>query len=723
MSVSTRCRVCGKESSPLRDTGLCDECDSRQATTQAWSPRRDGSSGTGITDHPTASDSVPAELGSVKLLDVIGRGANGVVYRGYDRLLDRPVAVKLLQSLEHLGTSAQERFLDEARAGAAVHHPNLVEIHQAGIEGRLPYLILQYIDGQTLAQVLHRRGRLSIAMVGASLEETAAAVEALHRQGIIHRDLKPSNLLLDREGHVHVSDLGVCVRRQEPAGTAADVAGTPAYMAPELFEGRASARADIYALGVTLFELLTGELPFIGSLEHLREKHHAQPLPAQRLTDHGAPADLIDVIERACHKQAHFRYKTAEDLARAFIAAAGISIDRAKARLELAMPGPHPASIPAAPQTQKPTSPVQETIPSTIARLAEVKRSRHVIAPQPTAPAASVEPEAPRASVNAPEPQAPAASEEPEVPRTINGHLPCLTCGYDLRSLTSEGCCPECGLPITQSLDSARIVFADARWLDIITIGHGLVFVWLGLCVMCMLLNTTVRWAHPEQLNAAMFHTYYEPSLGLSLELNDAAFGIETAVCLVPLTLGIWLATLPRRNWRSAVRHLCRAVVMITLALAVVLAVLALSGISLHGWVVVPGLALEWQGRRGFGLGSILAMLEVTSAMLLLWYFGILVRSIPEPSGDRKIRWWALVLLSVSIILLAVLNPAILPLPGPTAGHPPLWTTLRLMVVSKLQSLVLLAAWALFLWSMLRTGKLLSALARQKATDSSRPVR
>ena len=698
----------------MRDTGLCDECDSRQATTQAWSPRQDGSSGAAITDGPTVSDSVPAELGSVKLLDVIGRGANGVVYRGYDRLLDRPVAVKLLRSLEHSGTSAQERFLDEARAGAAVHHPNLVEIHQAGIEGRLPYLILQYIDGQTLAQVVHHRGRLSIAMVGAILEETAAAVEALHRQGIVHRDLKPNNLLLDREGHVHVSDLGVCVRRQEPGGTAAGVAGTPAYMAPELFEGRASARADIYALGITLYELLTGELPFTGSLENLREKHHAQPLPAQRLTDHGAPPDLIDVIERACHKQAHFRYKTAEDLARAFIAAAGISIDRAKTRLELAMPAVSPASSPGEPQTQKPTSPVQETIPSTIARLAEVKRSRHVNAPQPPAPAVSEDPQAPPAVVHAPGPQPPAASQEPESPRTIDGYLPCLTCGYNLRSLKADGCCPECGLPIIQSLDPARIVFADARWLDIVTIGHGLVFVWLALCVTYMLLNTTVRWARPGQLSAAMFHTYYEPSLGLSLELNDAAFGIEAAVCLLPLTLGIWLATHPRRTWRSAVRHLCRAVVVITLALAVVLAVLALTGVSLHGWVILPGLGLEPQAHRGFGLGSILAMLQVTSAMLLLWYFRLLVGSIPEPSGDRKIRRWAMALLSVSIILMALLNPAILPLPTATAGHPHLWTTIRLMVVSKLQSLVSLAAWALFVWSMLRTGKLLSALARQK---------
>src|SRR6185503_16907216 len=163
------------------------------------------------------------------------------------------------------------------------------------------------------------------------------AVAELHDQGIVHRDLKPSNVLLDRNGRVLVTDFGLAVRRDPTAGlTATDApAGTPAYMAPEMFEGRVSPRSDIYALGILMFQALVGKVPFEGTFEDLRQKHQTQPLPLEKLREAGVPENVIDIVERATHKQLMFRYKTAHELGRAIIALGGDVSELAKAKTEL----------------------------------------------------------------------------------------------------------------------------------------------------------------------------------------------------------------------------------------------------------------------------------------------------------------------------------------------------------------------------------------------------
>jgi serine/threonine protein kinase len=305
------------------------------------------------------------ELGPVKLMKEVGRGAMGVVFVGYHRLLGRSVAVKFLRfTADHeapppsaptaaspvtaRGKGARndlpppgswDRFFGEARAAAAVRHPNLAEVYHADLApGRgAPYIVFEYVDGPTLGQLLQYAGRFEANTAITVLSDIANAMAELHDRGIIHRDIKPSNVLVDANGRVVVTDFGLAVRRVSPNALAQDeeTAGTPGYMAPEIFDGRASTRSDVYALAVLAYQMLTGKLPFEGSLADVKQKHISAPFPSDALRKCGATEELIEVLERAAHKQVVFRHKTARELSRA-LAKLPKCGDAAAARAELA---------------------------------------------------------------------------------------------------------------------------------------------------------------------------------------------------------------------------------------------------------------------------------------------------------------------------------------------------------------------------------------------------
>ena len=267
------------------------------------------------------------ELGPVRLVREIGRGATGAVFLGHHTVLGRDVAVKFLTTVT-AGPDGLKRFVDEARAAAAVRHAHLTQIFHADVDGGTPYLVLEYVRGPTLRQLLDDAGPLGANVAAAVLGDVAAAVHELHGRGVIHRDIKPSNVLVDKEGRLFVTDFGLAVRRTHlptGAGPAGDVdfAGTPAYMAPEMFEGRISARTDVYAMGVMTYQLLAGNTPFAGSFHELRDKHLHEPLPTEVLRAAGVSPEVVEVVERATSKQPMFRYKTATDFARALRDAAG----------------------------------------------------------------------------------------------------------------------------------------------------------------------------------------------------------------------------------------------------------------------------------------------------------------------------------------------------------------------------------------------------------------
>ncbi|KAB8142563.1 protein kinase [Chloroflexia bacterium SDU3-3] len=234
----------------------------------------------------------------------LGAGGAGTVYRSYHALLDRPVAIKQIQA----GASAEqrERFLHEARAMASLSHPNIINILDIALAGERPYIVMELVEGGSLADRLEG-GALP---PGEAVEIVLALTDALsyaHSQGVIHRDLKPANVLLRHGGTPVLADFGIArtlaeadAQRLTRGGT---MLGTPAYMAPEQFTGgQADARTDIYALGVMLFQMLTGRVPFEGDIAQTMRGHLELPPPDPCALDGRIPAELGALVRRMLAK-------------------------------------------------------------------------------------------------------------------------------------------------------------------------------------------------------------------------------------------------------------------------------------------------------------------------------------------------------------------------------------------------------------------------------------
>jgi hypothetical protein len=259
---------------------------------------------------PAADDALP-DLALVadlipdhEILGLIGRGGMGAVYRARHRRLDRLVALKVLP-LAGAAAGRAERFAVEAQALARLHHPHIVAVHDAGHAGDLCWLSMELVEGTTLRQELARR-RLDPAEALALVQQVCAALQYAHDHGVVHRDIKPDNILIDRHGQALIADFGLA----RLAGGDADarltrdgmVVGTPHYMAPEQVERPLAVdhRADLYSLGVVLYEMLTGELP-LGRF----------PMPSQRVE---VDVRLDAVVLRALEKSPERRYQQASQL-------------------------------------------------------------------------------------------------------------------------------------------------------------------------------------------------------------------------------------------------------------------------------------------------------------------------------------------------------------------------------------------------------------------------
>ncbi len=209
---------------------------------------------------------LPRAFGAYELIEEIGRGGMGVVFRARQPSLDRMVAVKMILAGHLASPELVRRFHAEAKAAARLRHPHIVHIHEVGQQHGQDFFAMEYIEGESLAQRIDR-SRLDVETAVRLLAAVARAVDYLHQQGVIHRDLKPSNILLDREGQPYVTDFGlakVFVPGSEMTATGV-IAGTPSYMAPEQAAGqgkRIGPAADVYSLGAILYELLTGRPPF-----------------------------------------------------------------------------------------------------------------------------------------------------------------------------------------------------------------------------------------------------------------------------------------------------------------------------------------------------------------------------------------------------------------------------------------------------------------------------
>jgi WD40 repeat protein/serine/threonine protein kinase len=257
-------------------------------------------------------------LGHYEVLEIRGRGGFGTVFRGFDDKLHRIVAIKMLSPTLAASGSARQRFLREARAAAAVRHEHVIDIH-AVEEQPVPFIVMEYIDGQTLQQKLDQVGPLHVKDILRLGHQMAAGLAAAHRQGLIHRDIKPSNILLENKvERVKLSDFGVA-RAVDDASitTSGQITGTPMYMSPEQADGRRiDHRSDLFSLGSVLYALCTGHPPFRAgnSWVVLKRVCDDTPLPIRECNAE-IPEWLAAVVTRLHAKQPEERFATAEELA------------------------------------------------------------------------------------------------------------------------------------------------------------------------------------------------------------------------------------------------------------------------------------------------------------------------------------------------------------------------------------------------------------------------
>ncbi len=285
------------------------------------------------------------DFGRYKIVEEVGRGAMGVVYRATDPLVGRTVAIKAINQgyLEGVGVKATEyleRFRREAEVAGRLDHPNIVKIFDLGPD----YLVMEFVEGQSLASLVRGHARMKPDHILQVVAEVASALDYAHARGVVHRDVKPGNVMVAPDGRSKVMDFGLARVESSTLTAAGEVLGSAAYMAPEAVLGEpADARSDIFGLGVVAYEMMTGDRPFSGTSITLIIQNivHAKPRSARALNLH-LPPEYDAIFERVLAKKPEERYETAS----AFASALAL---RTWAEPEL----PTPAAIPPAPVAAK----------------------------------------------------------------------------------------------------------------------------------------------------------------------------------------------------------------------------------------------------------------------------------------------------------------------------------------------------------------------------------
>jgi eukaryotic-like serine/threonine-protein kinase len=247
----------------------------------------------------------------------LGEGGMADVYLAIDTLLNREVAIKVLRG--ELSTDAVSllRFKREANAASTLNHPNIVEIYDVGEEGGKHFIVMEVVRGKTLKQLISQRGAMEKEEALAIMKQLIAAISEAHRKNIIHRDIKPQNVLVKDDGTVKITDFGIALAQDAMQLTQTDaVMGSVHYLAPECARGEAASnQSDVYSLGIVLYELLRGEVPFNGEAPvQIAIKHMREEIPSIREFNPTLPQSLENIILKATAKNKNLRYQSAKDM-------------------------------------------------------------------------------------------------------------------------------------------------------------------------------------------------------------------------------------------------------------------------------------------------------------------------------------------------------------------------------------------------------------------------
>lgn len=261
------------------------------------------------------------KLGKYDIRNTLGRGAMGVVYDGWDPIITRRVAIKTVRLPDDSDPETAEsltRCKREAQAAGRLNHPNIVGVFDYGETGDVAYIVMEFVDGRTLKTVLDGGARLVPAEIARVMGALLAGLQYSHDRGVVHRDIKPANIMLTDQGQVKIADFGIARIENSNMTQVGTVIGTPAYMSPEQFMGHTvDRRTDIYSAGVLLYQLITGERPFDGSMTAIMHKAlHTEPRPPSALSATSSPA-LDAVVARAMSKRPEDRFDSADAFARA----------------------------------------------------------------------------------------------------------------------------------------------------------------------------------------------------------------------------------------------------------------------------------------------------------------------------------------------------------------------------------------------------------------------
>lgn len=252
-----------------------------------------------------------------KILHAIGGGGMANVYLAHDIILDRDVAVKILRIDLADESNLIRRFQREAQSATSLVHPNIVSVYDVGEENDLHYIVMEHVDGMDLKQYIHENHPISYEKAVDIMLQIVSAVAIAHQHHIIHRDLKPQNILIDHDGVVKITDFGIAMALSETSITQTNsLLGSVHYLSPEQARGgMATQKSDIYSLGIVLYELLTGKVPFDGeSAVSIAIKHLQADIPSAREQNPEIPQSLENIIIKATAKDPFLRYQNAEEM-------------------------------------------------------------------------------------------------------------------------------------------------------------------------------------------------------------------------------------------------------------------------------------------------------------------------------------------------------------------------------------------------------------------------